>query len=120
MASWGAKFAGQSDATDLPKTMEPGKKGDTALEVFVDGALTKIYNESSGRSKDQKSIREACKTILGTSFSFVSASAWLPASEITLIFLETGADTLREEHGEAPVSSPLSKELAQKVTLCTS
>ncbi len=66
MASWSTKLAGQSESSDhLPKMMEPGKKGETALEVFVDGALTKIYNESSGRSKDQKSIREACKSILG-------------------------------------------------------
>ena len=79
MASWGARFAGQSDDPDLPKVMEPGKKGETALEVFVDGALTKIYNESSGRSKDQKSIREACKTILGAKPVF-SLKAWSYAS----------------------------------------
>ena len=64
MASWSAKLS-QPDNSSLPRVMEPGKKGETALEVFVDGALTKIYNESSGRSKDQKSIREACKGILG-------------------------------------------------------
>ena len=52
----------------LPDTLAASHTGtDTAFEVFVDGALTKIYNEASGRSKEQKQIREACKKVLGRS-----------------------------------------------------
>lgn len=56
----------QSQAKELPSSIAPNARGvDTAFEVFIDGALTKIYNEASGRSKEQRAIREACKRILG-------------------------------------------------------
>ena len=52
----------------LPATLQGSHTGtDTAFEVFVDGALTKIYNEATGRSKEQRQIREACKKVLGMS-----------------------------------------------------
>ena len=56
----------QAQASDLPASIVPNARGvDTAFEVFIDGALTKIYNEASGRSKELRAIREACKRILG-------------------------------------------------------
>lgn len=67
MAPWNL-FSGSGIETeqDLPKAIEPNVRGvDTAFELFIDGALTKVYNESSGRSKEQKALRAACKKILG-------------------------------------------------------
>lgn len=67
MAPWNLFSGSGTDAEqDLPDTIEPNVRGvDTAFELFIDGALTKVYNESSGRSKDQKALRAACKKILG-------------------------------------------------------
>ena len=47
--------------------MEPDadKKNRTAFSIFIDGALTTIYNEASGRSKDQKYLRTGLKSVLG-------------------------------------------------------
>ncbi|KAK9904753.1 hypothetical protein WJX75_001787 [Coccomyxa subellipsoidea] len=66
MAPWNLFSGSGTDAEqDLPDTIEPNVRGvDTAFELFIDGALTKVYNESSGRSKDQKALRAACKKIL--------------------------------------------------------
>ncbi|KAK9788000.1 hypothetical protein WJX73_004027 [Symbiochloris irregularis] len=35
-----------------------------SVRGVCDGALTKIYNEASGRSKEQRQIRESCKKVL--------------------------------------------------------
>lgn len=68
MAPW-SMFTGSGNDQEqaLPSSMEPqvGRGVDTAFEVFIDGALTKVYNEASGRSKEQKALRGACKKILG-------------------------------------------------------
>ncbi len=70
MAPWSLFSGSGNDAEqDLPNTIEPHVRGvDTAFELFIDGALTKVYNEASGRSKDQKALRAACKKILGEDF----------------------------------------------------
>ena len=66
MAPWNPFSVPGSDAEALPSSMEPAVRGvDTAFEVFIDGALTKLYNEASGRSKEQKALRAACKKVLG-------------------------------------------------------
>jgi hypothetical protein len=67
MAPWSLfSGSGSEPAEDLPKSMEPSVRGvDTAFEVFIDGALAKVYNEASGRSKEQKMLRTTCKRILG-------------------------------------------------------
>ena len=62
--SWAAAEGGSQE--ELPDSLEPNRPGiDTAFEVFIDGALTTIYNEASGRSKEQRAIRECCKRVLG-------------------------------------------------------
>jgi len=55
----------QSQASELPAAAAPNS-GD-AFEVFIGGALAKIYHEANGRSKEHRAIREACKRILGAS-----------------------------------------------------
>jgi hypothetical protein len=67
MAPWSLfSGSGGGQEQDLPESMETNVKGvDTAFEVFIDGALAKVYNEASGRSKEQKALRAACKKILG-------------------------------------------------------
>ena len=66
MAPWSFFSGPGSDAEALPSSIEPAVRGvDTAFEVFIDGALTKLYNEASGRSKEQKALRAACKKVLG-------------------------------------------------------
>lgn len=67
MAPWNVSWPFGSGGPDLPDSINPSKGGpDTAFEVFIDGALTKIYNEASGRSKEYRAIREECKKVLGT------------------------------------------------------
>lgn len=75
MAPWSLFSGSGNDAEqDLPSTIEPHVRGvDTAFELFIDGALTKVYNEASGRSKDQKALRAACKKILGEAFCEANA-----------------------------------------------
>lgn len=64
MASTFAAFFGGSDA--LPARIEPLRRGkDVHLEIFVDAAVTEIYNQASARSKEQRAIKEACKHLLG-------------------------------------------------------
>ena len=67
MAPWSIfSGAGKEEEQALPGSMQQQVRGvDTAFEVFIDGALTKIYNEASGRSKEQKHLRASCKKILG-------------------------------------------------------
>ena len=70
MAPWNVSWPFGEANTDLPDTIAPSKGGsDSAFEVFIDGALTRIYNESNGRSKDNRAVREACKAVLGESAS---------------------------------------------------
>lgn len=66
MAPWNVSWPFGEASPDLPETISPSKgKSDSAFKVFIDGALTKIYNEANGRSKDNRAIREACKSVLG-------------------------------------------------------
>ena len=67
MAPFGG-FALFGDAGDpsLPDTIKPSTRGvDTAFERFIDGALTKLYNESSARTEDGRALRASCKPLLG-------------------------------------------------------
>ena len=65
MAPWDL-FTKPAPDPAFPDTLAGSHTGaDTAFEVFVDGALTRIYNEASGRAREQKQIREACKKVLG-------------------------------------------------------
>ena len=66
MAPWNLSWPFGDAGPELPESIEPMKGGtDTAFEVFIEGALTKIYNEAGGRSKESRGIREACKRVLG-------------------------------------------------------
>ena len=68
MAPWSFLSGSGSEAeAELPSHMEPDadQKNRTAFSIFIDGALTTIYNEASGRSKDQRALRAGLKTILG-------------------------------------------------------
>ncbi len=68
MAPWSFLSGSASEAeAELPAHMEPDadKKNMTAFSIFIDGALTTIYNEASGRSKDQKALRAGLKNVLG-------------------------------------------------------
>ena len=59
---------GKTDGADAPLVAgvsSNGAKPSTAFEIFIEGALTKIYNEAHGRTKDQRAVREACKSVLG-------------------------------------------------------
>jgi hypothetical protein len=71
----------QSQASELPAAAAPNS-GD-AFEVFIGGALAKIYHEANGRSKEHRAIREACKRILGASVAAPCAlkhgTAWQSA-----------------------------------------
>ncbi len=67
MAPFGG-FALFGDAGDpsLPDTIQPSTRGvDSAFERFIDGALTKLYNESSARTEDGRALRASCKPLLG-------------------------------------------------------
>jgi len=66
MAPWNVSWPFGDSASDLPDSIAPAKGGsDSAFEVFIDGALTRIYNEAGGRSRENRAIREACKAVLG-------------------------------------------------------
>ena len=65
MSRWNLFGGGSND--ELPDTLQSkrGTTGDSAFEVFIEGALTNIYNAANGRSQEQKRIRESCKKIIG-------------------------------------------------------
>ena len=66
MPQWNVPWPFGTAPPDLPDNIEASKAGpDTAFGVFIDGALTKIYNEANGRSKEHRAIREQCKTVIG-------------------------------------------------------
>lgn len=66
MAPWNVTWPFGQTAPELPESIALSKGGpDTAFEVFIDGALTRIYNEASGRSREHREIREHCKKVLG-------------------------------------------------------
>lgn len=69
MSRWSNLFGGGSSTDELPDTIQSkrGTTGDSAFEVFIEGALTNIYNAANGRGQDQKRIRELCKKIIGAS-----------------------------------------------------
>lgn len=67
MAPWNGWLGGGS-ASDLPDSIPPRTGGaDSAFVIFIDGALTRIYNEANGRAKEYQIIRESCKNVLGKS-----------------------------------------------------
>jgi len=75
MAPWSFLSGSGSEAeVELPAHMEPDKTGKdrTAFSIFIDGALTNIYNEASGRSKDQRALRAGLKRVLGEKIIFRS------------------------------------------------
>lgn len=92
MSRWSNLFGGGGSNDELPDTLENrrGTTGDSAFEVFIEGALTSIYNAANGRHKDQRQIRESCKRIV---------------------------DSLNDSDPEATkkVSAPLSTEAAQEL-----
>lgn len=65
MSRWNLFGGGSTD--ELPDTIQSkrGTTGDSAFEVFIEGALTNIYNAANGRSQEQKRIRESCKKLIG-------------------------------------------------------
>ena len=69
MSRWRQLFGSSGTNDDLPDTLQNkrGSRGVSAFEVFIEGALTNIYNAANGRHKDQRQIREACKRIVGAS-----------------------------------------------------
>ena len=69
MSRWSQLFGSSGTNDELPDTLQNkrGTTGDSAFEVFIEGALTNIYNAANGRHKDQRQIREACKRIVGAS-----------------------------------------------------
>lgn len=71
MSRWSNLFGGGSSTDELPDTIESkrGTTGDSAFEVFIEGALTSIYNAASGRTQEQRRIRESCKKIIGARLS---------------------------------------------------
>lgn len=76
MSRWSNLFGG-SVSDDLPDTLQStrGNTGDSAFEVFIEGALTNIYNAANGRHKDQRQIRETCKKIVGAAINSSSTQA---------------------------------------------
>ncbi|DBA73285.1 hypothetical protein WJX77_003623 [Trebouxia sp. C0004] len=92
MSRWSNLFGGGGSNDELPDTLETtrGTTGDSAFEVFIEGALTSIYNAANGRHKDQRQIRESCKRIV---------------------------DSLNDSDAEASkkVSAPLSTEAAEEL-----
>ena len=67
MAPWSFLSGSGSDAeAELPAHMEAdADQSRTAFTIFIDGALTNIYNEASGRSKDQRALRASLKGVIG-------------------------------------------------------
>ena len=68
MAPWSFLSGSGSEAeAELPSHMEAdADQSRTAFTIFIDGALTNIYNEASGRSKDQRALRASLKGVIGT------------------------------------------------------
>lgn len=90
MAPWSFLSGSASEAeAELPAHMEPDadKKNRTAFSIFIDGALTTIYNEASGRSKDQKALRAGLKNVLGESTEPRSHARNTPPSTSQLMLL---------------------------------
>ena len=80
MSRWSNLFGGGSSTDELPDTLESkrGTTGDSAFEVFIEGALTNIYNAANGRSQEQKQIRESCKKIIGAILNMVPRCSAMP------------------------------------------
>lgn len=73
MAPFGLSLFGDSGDATLPDHIEPCKRGaDAAFETFIDGALARIYNESSGRSAEGRALRASCKPLLGAPQTFAT------------------------------------------------
>jgi hypothetical protein len=86
MSGWKGLFGGggNSDLPDNIQPREPGATGDSAFEVFIDSALTKIYNDAAGKSKEHRQIREQCKKLLGESCSLHHKSRCWPKGVLIL------------------------------------
>ena len=67
MAPWSfLSGSGSETEAELPAHMEAdADRSRTAFTIFIDGALTNIYNEASGRSKDQRALRTSLKGVIG-------------------------------------------------------
>lgn len=80
MAPFGLALFGDSGDASLPDRIEPCARGnDAAFEKFIDGALVRIYNESSARTADGKALRASCKPLLGAPHSHIRGAipeAW--------------------------------------------
>ena len=64
--AFGIALFGDSADPSLPDKIQPNTRGvDTAFERFIDGALTKLYNESSARTEDGRALRASTKPLLG-------------------------------------------------------
>lgn len=94
MSRW--NFFGGGSTDELPDTIQSkrGTTGDSAFEVFIEGALSNIYNAANGRSQEQKRIRESCKRIIGAilrspmstsdgQFLAKLTRRWLPSMQTT-------------------------------------
>jgi hypothetical protein len=67
MAPFGLTLFGDGGDDELPDRLEPfkAKGNDSAFEILIDGSLTKLYNDANAKSKEQRAIRVACKTLIG-------------------------------------------------------
>ena len=67
MAPWSfLSGSGSETEAELPAHMEAdADQSRTAFTIFIDGALTNIYNEASGRSRDQRALRLSLKGVIG-------------------------------------------------------
>ena len=117
MSRWNLFGGGSTD--ELPDTIQNkrGTTGDSAFEVFIEGALTTIYNSANGRSQDQKRIRESCKKIIGASLQspMSTGDAGVGKADLLAFF---NADNLNDEQADVAqkISAPLSKEAAEEVS----
>ena len=116
MSRWNLFGGGSTD--ELPDTIQSkrGTTGDSAFEVFIEGALTNIYNAANGRSQEQKRIRESCKKIIGATLRSPLSTVDGGVSEADLLAFYN-ADNLNNEDTDTTqkVSAPLSKEAAEEV-----
>lgn len=116
MSRWNLFGGGSTD--ELPDTIQSkrGTTGDSAFEVFIEGALTNIYNAANGRGQEQKRIRESCKKIIGATLRSLMPTGDGGITESDLLAFLV-ADNLNNENADVTqkVSAPLSKEAAEEV-----
>ena len=120
MAPWSFLSGSGSEAeAELPAHMEAdADQSRTAFTIFIDGALTNIYNEASGRSKDQRALRTSLKGVIGGMQSATNLqecaerlsghlytfedpfqhSRWSRTSACFSLWVQEGPDTSRGQH----------------------